>query len=46
MTGRQSPPTLSGFAEAGCSRVNFWPLGAERRQIELIASEVLPRVRA
>jgi alkanesulfonate monooxygenase SsuD/methylene tetrahydromethanopterin reductase-like flavin-dependent oxidoreductase (luciferase family) len=37
---------LSGFAEAGCSRVYFWPLGAERRQIELIASKVLPRVRA
>jgi hypothetical protein len=26
--------------------VYFWPLGAERRQIELIASKVLPRVRA
>jgi alkanesulfonate monooxygenase SsuD/methylene tetrahydromethanopterin reductase-like flavin-dependent oxidoreductase (luciferase family) len=37
---------LSGFAEAGCSRVYFWPLGAERRQIELIASKVLPLVRA
>ena len=37
---------LSGFAEAGCSRVYFWHLGAERRQIELIASKVLPRVRA
>jgi len=37
---------LSGFAEAGCGRVHFWPLGAEARQIELIASKVLPRVRA
>ena len=37
---------LSGFAEAGCNRVHFWPLGAERRQIDLIASKVLPRVRA
>ena len=37
---------LSGFAGAGCNRVHFWPLGAERRQIELIASKVLPRVRA
>jgi alkanesulfonate monooxygenase SsuD/methylene tetrahydromethanopterin reductase-like flavin-dependent oxidoreductase (luciferase family) len=37
---------LSGFAEAGCGRVYFWPLGAERRQIELIASKVLPQVRA
>ena len=36
---------LSGFAGAGCGRVHFWPLGAERRQIELIASKVLPRVR-
>jgi alkanesulfonate monooxygenase SsuD/methylene tetrahydromethanopterin reductase-like flavin-dependent oxidoreductase (luciferase family) len=36
---------LSGFAEAGCSRVHFWPLGAERRQIDLIASKVLPDVR-
>ena len=33
---------LSGFAEAGCGRVHFWPLGAEARQIELIASKVLP----
>jgi alkanesulfonate monooxygenase SsuD/methylene tetrahydromethanopterin reductase-like flavin-dependent oxidoreductase (luciferase family) len=37
---------LSGFAEAGCGRVHFWPLGAEARQIELIASKVLPRVQA
>jgi hypothetical protein len=37
---------LSGFAEAGCGRVHFWPLGAERRQIELVASKVLARVRA
>ena len=36
---------LSGFAEAGCSRVHFWPLGAEGRQIDLIASKVLPGVR-
>jgi hypothetical protein len=36
---------LSGFAEAGCNRVHFWPLGAERRQIDLIASKVLPGVR-
>jgi alkanesulfonate monooxygenase SsuD/methylene tetrahydromethanopterin reductase-like flavin-dependent oxidoreductase (luciferase family) len=37
---------LSGFAEAGCGRVHFWPLGAEQRQIDLLASKVLPRVRA
>jgi len=36
---------LSGFAEAGCHRVHFWPLGAEPRQIDLIASTVLPGVR-
>jgi hypothetical protein len=36
---------LSGFAGAGCGRVHFWPLGAERRQIDLIASRVLPGVR-
>jgi alkanesulfonate monooxygenase SsuD/methylene tetrahydromethanopterin reductase-like flavin-dependent oxidoreductase (luciferase family) len=35
---------LSGFAEAGCGRVHFWPLGAESRQIDLIASTVLPGV--
>jgi hypothetical protein len=36
---------LSGFAEAGCSRVRFWPPGAGRCQIDLIASTVLPGVR-
>jgi hypothetical protein len=36
---------LSGFAEAGCRRVHFWPLGAEPRQIDLIASTVLSGVR-
>jgi hypothetical protein len=36
---------LSGFAEAGCGRVHFWPLGAEGRQVDLIASKVLPGVR-
>src|SRR5690349_14336916 len=36
---------LSGFAEAGCRRVHFWPLGAEPRPIGLIASAVLPEVR-
>jgi alkanesulfonate monooxygenase SsuD/methylene tetrahydromethanopterin reductase-like flavin-dependent oxidoreductase (luciferase family) len=35
---------LSSYARAGCQRVCFWPLGDERRQIELIAGEVLPRV--
>jgi alkanesulfonate monooxygenase SsuD/methylene tetrahydromethanopterin reductase-like flavin-dependent oxidoreductase (luciferase family) len=36
---------LSGFAAAGCDRVHFWPLGAEARQIDLIASKVMPGVR-
>jgi alkanesulfonate monooxygenase SsuD/methylene tetrahydromethanopterin reductase-like flavin-dependent oxidoreductase (luciferase family) len=35
---------LSGYARAGCQRVHFWPAGDERRQIELIAGEVMPRV--
>jgi alkanesulfonate monooxygenase SsuD/methylene tetrahydromethanopterin reductase-like flavin-dependent oxidoreductase (luciferase family) len=35
---------ISRYAEAGCRRVNFWPLGDERRQIELIAGEVGPLV--
>jgi alkanesulfonate monooxygenase SsuD/methylene tetrahydromethanopterin reductase-like flavin-dependent oxidoreductase (luciferase family) len=37
---------LSRYAEAGCERVHLWPLGDESRQIELAASEVLPRVQA
>ena len=35
---------LSRYAAAGCRRVHFWPLGDERRQIERLTSEVLPRV--
>ncbi len=35
---------LSRYAQAGCGRVYMWPLGDERRQIELLASEVAPRV--
>jgi alkanesulfonate monooxygenase SsuD/methylene tetrahydromethanopterin reductase-like flavin-dependent oxidoreductase (luciferase family) len=35
---------LSRYARAGCQRVHFWPLGDERRQVELIAGEVMPRV--
>ena len=35
---------LSRYAAAGCQRVHFWPVGDERRQIELIAAEVMPRV--
>jgi len=35
---------LSRYARAGCQRVHFWPLNDERRQIELIAGEVMPQV--
>jgi hypothetical protein len=35
---------LSEYAAAGCQRVYLWPLGDERRQIELVASEVVPRI--
>jgi alkanesulfonate monooxygenase SsuD/methylene tetrahydromethanopterin reductase-like flavin-dependent oxidoreductase (luciferase family) len=33
---------LSRYAEAGCERVYLWPLGEERRQLELVAAEVAP----
>jgi alkanesulfonate monooxygenase SsuD/methylene tetrahydromethanopterin reductase-like flavin-dependent oxidoreductase (luciferase family) len=36
---------LSRYAQAGCQRVFFWPVGDERRQVELIAAEVMPQVR-
>jgi alkanesulfonate monooxygenase SsuD/methylene tetrahydromethanopterin reductase-like flavin-dependent oxidoreductase (luciferase family) len=35
---------LSRYAEADCECVYLWPLGDERRQIELLASEVVPRI--
>ena len=35
---------LSRYAEAGCRRVYLWPLGDERRQLELVAGEVAPKV--
>jgi alkanesulfonate monooxygenase SsuD/methylene tetrahydromethanopterin reductase-like flavin-dependent oxidoreductase (luciferase family) len=35
---------LSRYAEAGCDRVYLWMLGDERRQIESIAEEVVPRM--
>jgi alkanesulfonate monooxygenase SsuD/methylene tetrahydromethanopterin reductase-like flavin-dependent oxidoreductase (luciferase family) len=37
---------LSRYAEAGCGRVYLWPLGQEQRQLELVASEVAPRIGA
>ncbi len=35
---------LARYAEAGCQRVYLWPLGDERRQLELVASEVAPNI--
>jgi alkanesulfonate monooxygenase SsuD/methylene tetrahydromethanopterin reductase-like flavin-dependent oxidoreductase (luciferase family) len=35
---------LSRYAAAGCQRVYLWPLGEERAQIELVASQVAPRI--
>ena len=35
---------LSRYAEAGCRRVYLWPLGDEARQLERVASEVVPRL--
>jgi alkanesulfonate monooxygenase SsuD/methylene tetrahydromethanopterin reductase-like flavin-dependent oxidoreductase (luciferase family) len=37
---------LARYAEAGCGRVYLWPLGDEARQLELVASEVAPRIPA
>ena len=35
---------LSRYAEAGCGRVYLWPLGDERRQLELVAETVAPKL--
>jgi alkanesulfonate monooxygenase SsuD/methylene tetrahydromethanopterin reductase-like flavin-dependent oxidoreductase (luciferase family) len=35
---------LSRYVQAGCQCVYLWPLGDERRQIELVASDVIPAV--
>jgi alkanesulfonate monooxygenase SsuD/methylene tetrahydromethanopterin reductase-like flavin-dependent oxidoreductase (luciferase family) len=40
----QCADLLSRYAAAGCRRVYLWPLGDERRQLELVASEVAPRI--
>jgi alkanesulfonate monooxygenase SsuD/methylene tetrahydromethanopterin reductase-like flavin-dependent oxidoreductase (luciferase family) len=37
---------LSRYADAGCQRVYMWPLGDERRQLELVASAVAPQLSA
>jgi alkanesulfonate monooxygenase SsuD/methylene tetrahydromethanopterin reductase-like flavin-dependent oxidoreductase (luciferase family) len=31
---------LAGYAEAGCERVYLWPLGDERRQLELVTDAI------
>ena len=41
---RMCAELLSAYARSGCRRVHFWPIGAERRQIELLAHDVLPHV--
>lgn len=38
----QCAELLSRYAEAGCERVHLWPIGDERRQIELAAASMLP----
>ena len=35
---------LSDYAEAGCEWVQLWPLGDERRQVELVAERVIPQI--
>jgi hypothetical protein len=34
---------LSRYRQAGCERVFIWPLGEERRQVELLAEHVMPQ---
>jgi alkanesulfonate monooxygenase SsuD/methylene tetrahydromethanopterin reductase-like flavin-dependent oxidoreductase (luciferase family) len=43
-TAEHCATLLTRYAEACCQRVFLWPLGDERRQIELVASEVAPRI--
>jgi alkanesulfonate monooxygenase SsuD/methylene tetrahydromethanopterin reductase-like flavin-dependent oxidoreductase (luciferase family) len=35
---------LSDYVQAGCEWVQLWPLGDERRQIELFADRVIPQI--
>lgn len=37
---------LSRYHVAGCGRIYIWPLGDERRQLELFASRILPELNA
>jgi hypothetical protein len=35
---------LSRYAEAGCQRVDIWPVGESARHIEQFATHVAPRI--
>lgn len=43
-TANHCASVLSAYAATGCARVYLWPLRDARRQVELIASEVVPRI--
>ncbi len=43
-SAEQCAQLLSRYARAGCGRVYLWPLGDERRQLELVAGEVAPMI--
>jgi alkanesulfonate monooxygenase SsuD/methylene tetrahydromethanopterin reductase-like flavin-dependent oxidoreductase (luciferase family) len=45
-TAEHCAQLLARYARAGCDRVYLWPLGDERRQLELVAGAVAPLVRA
>lgn len=36
---------MVSFVEAGFTSLTFWPVGDERRQVEVLARDVVPRVR-
>jgi alkanesulfonate monooxygenase SsuD/methylene tetrahydromethanopterin reductase-like flavin-dependent oxidoreductase (luciferase family) len=40
----QCAELLARYAERGCERVYLWPLGDERRQLELVADAVAPQL--
>jgi alkanesulfonate monooxygenase SsuD/methylene tetrahydromethanopterin reductase-like flavin-dependent oxidoreductase (luciferase family) len=45
-TAEHCAQLLARYARAGCDRAYLWPLADERRQLELVAAEVAPLVRA
>ena len=45
-TAEHCAQLLSRYARAGCERVYLWPLADERRQLELVAADVAPLMRA